>query len=164
MSGDAQQQLEGIWRYVANEIGGVALSPEMVAGTWPLVLLPGPYLPGWDGLWALVSDGNQGWTWSVAEVVGACRDVILGHTPEGTAPAAGIHLPCCGRFRIAPQQSPSEIDLEQFWNGDVIPSSSQLGIYRLTDEELTLCLAESGRPRPTAFASRGRGSLGRLMQ
>lgn len=157
------RQLDGLWRYVANSVGGTTYTAEQVARMATLVLLPGPYLPAWDGLWAAVSYGYEGGTWSAEEVKASCRHITLGGPREGEAPAADFYLWAGGRFRIA---SPNEIDLEQFWQGQVLGPSLQLGLYRISGERLTLCLSESGGPRPTRFDSEEHPSqyLGQLVR
>src|SRR5262249_53979078 len=110
-------------------------------------------LPGWTGLWAVVTCGYEGGMWSEAEIRATCRHIILGTDREGETPGSDFYLWAGGRFRIAPQGSPKEIDLGQVWKGAVIPSSLQLGLYRVEQTRLTLCLAWPGHPRPSGFTS-----------
>ncbi len=161
-----EDQLEGLWCYTAYEDGGSARSSEELAAMAKLVLLPGPYLPGWHGLWAVVTVGYEGGVWSDAELYASCRHRLLGTDRVGQAPAADFYLYAGGRFRIAPHRSPKEIDFEQFFDGVAVPSSLQLGLYKIADGRLTLCEAESGRPRPTGFTSgqSPRQSLGELVR
>jgi uncharacterized protein (TIGR03067 family) len=52
-------------------------------------------------------------------------------------------------YRIDPTPSPRAIDvILPMGNG---PGQLSLGIYKLTDDRLTLALAEPGQPRPAAF-------------
>jgi hypothetical protein len=148
-----EQWLEGLWSYTAYEEGGVKRAPEQIAKMHPFVLLPGEYLPGWNGLWAVVAYGYKGGIWSELEVKASCRHVILGVDRVGEAPASDFYLWAGGRFRIAPQRSPKEIDFEQFWMGTVLPSAMQLGLYRIDEERLTICLAEAGHLRPSGFTT-----------
>jgi hypothetical protein len=160
-----EHQLEGIWSYTTFEAGGVERPQDQVARMADIVLMGGEYLPGWNGLWAVVTYGYQGGTWSKAEVKASCRHIILGTIREGEAPASDFYLWAGGRFRNAPQRSPKEIDFEQFWGGTVLPGL-QLGLYSIVGERLTLCLTEEGRPRPTTFSSREdpRQNLGQLVR
>src|SRR5262245_11342458 len=109
-----EHKLEGIWIYSAHAVGGEERSQEQVARMAKLVLSAGEYLPGWNGLWAAVTYGYEGGTWSEVEVKASCRHIILGTSRDGESPAADFYLWAGGRFRIAPQKSPKEIDLEQF--------------------------------------------------
>jgi hypothetical protein len=147
------QWLEGLWSYTAYEEGGVKRAPEQVANMHPFVLLPGEYLPGWNGLWAVVTYGYKGGIWSEVEVIASCHHIILGVDRKGEAPASDFYLWSGGRFRVAPQRSPKEIDFEQFWKGTVLPSSMQLGLYRIDEKRLTICLAEPGQLRPSGFST-----------
>jgi erythromycin esterase len=52
-----------------------------------------------------------------------------------------------GKFAINPAASPATIDAEPD-GGELM-----LGIYKLEDEQLTICLARPGEPRPTEFAA-----------
>jgi uncharacterized protein (TIGR03067 family) len=148
-----EQQLEGLWTYAAYEAGGVQRTPEAVAGMYPIVLLPGDHLPGWHGLWAVISYGYQGGAWTEAELKVSCRCTILGTDRESEPPGPDFRLVAGGRFRVAPGRSPKEIDLEQFWGGTALPSSCQMGLYRIGPDRLTLCLSELGKPRPSGFRS-----------
>lgn len=159
------QNLDGLWSYTAYEEGGAKRASEQVATMAQLVLLVGEYLPGWDGLWAAVVYGYQGGSWTEEEVRAACRHIILGGEREQKAPASDFYLWAGGRFRIAPQRSPKEIDFEQYWGGEVLPATN-LGLYNLNEERLILCLAEAGKPRPSGFNStehphQSLGELGR---
>jgi hypothetical protein len=156
------QSLHGLWSYTAFEECGVRRSPEQLATMAKLVLLVGEYLPGWDGLWAAVSYGYEGGSWPEEEVGATCRHLILGERQE-IAPACDFYFWAGGRFRIAPRRSPKEIDLEQYWRGEVLPSLN-LGLYTLEEERLILCLADNGKPRPLAFSSseQAHQSLGEL--
>jgi uncharacterized protein (TIGR03067 family) len=147
-----EQELEGLWTYATHEGGGVKRTQEEVAAMYQLVLLPGEHLPGWHGLWAVISYGYHGGTWTSAELKLSCRCVILGIDRGSEPPGPDFYLWAGGRFRVAPDRSPKEIDLEQFWRGSALPSY-QMGLYRLDSDRLTLCLSESGKPRPSGFRS-----------
>ena len=69
------------------------------------------------------SQRYQGGTWSESEVKSSCRHIILGTAREVEGPGTDLYLWAGGRFRIAPEQSPQEIDFEQFWRGTVLPAS-----------------------------------------
>jgi uncharacterized protein (TIGR03067 family) len=148
-----EQRLEGLWSYIAYEVGGINRTPEQVATMAQLVLLADDYLPGWNGLWAVVAYGYEGGVWSEAEIKASCRQIILGTDRQTEASASDLYLWAGGRFRTAPQRSPKEIDFEQFWSGTVLPSSMQLGLYRIDAERLTLCLTEPEQSRPSGFTS-----------
>jgi hypothetical protein len=152
-TGVDERRLEGVWTYTSNEVGGERQTPEQVSRLAKFVLLPGDYLPEWDGLWAAVTYGYEGGVWSGAEVRASCRHIILGTEREGEAPGSDFYLWAGGRFRSAPDRAPQQIDLEQFWRGAALQSSLQLGLYRVEGNRLTLCLAESGGPRPSLFTS-----------
>jgi hypothetical protein len=85
-------------------------------------------------------------------VFAMCRYIILGTDYETLAPDApkDFYLLAGGRFCTNRQRSPSEIDLEYYWRGAALPCT-YLAIYRGVGDRLTLCPAESGQPRPTAF-------------
>ena len=158
-------ELEGLWQYTAYEEGGVKRLSGQLATMAELIILVGHYLPGWCGLWAGVAYGYEGGMWSESEVRASCRHIILGGDREGVAPASDFYFWAGGRFRLAPLQSPKEIDFEQYCRGDVLPSVN-LGLYRLDGEQLILCLAENGKPRPSGFNSREdvHQSLGELVR
>jgi uncharacterized protein (TIGR03067 family) len=160
-----EQQLDGLWTYTANEVGGARRTQEQVAAMYQVVLLPCDRLPGWHGLWAVISYGYQGSKWTEPELKLSCRCVILGTDRESEPPGPDFYLWAGGRFRIAPDRSPKEIDLEQFWMGGVLPSY-QMGLYRIDTDRLTLCLSESGKPRPSRFRSDEHSdqSLGELVR
>jgi hypothetical protein len=101
----------------------------------------------------MVSYGYKGGIWSEAEVKVSCRHVVLEAGQEGEAPTSDFYLWAGERFRVAPQRSPEGIDFEQFWKGTVLPSSMQLGVYRVDEKRLTICLAEPGHLRPSCFTS-----------
>jgi hypothetical protein len=147
-----KQKLEGLWTPIRSEVGGVYRPPELVDRMAQMVLLVGDYLSGWDGLWAAVTYGFEGGTWAEGDVKDACRHIILGTDREGIPLAPDFYLWAGGRFRVATDLWPGEIDLEQFWRGEVLPSK-QLGLYCLACDRLTLCLSESGRARPSKFRS-----------
>src|SRR5262249_29765103 len=111
------------------------------------------YLPGWSGIYAVVTCGYEGGTWSDGEIIASCHHRILGTERQGEAPAPDFYVWACGRFFIAPLRSPKEIDFEQFASGQALPSSVQLGLYAVTGERLTLCIADQGKPRPSGFNS-----------
>jgi hypothetical protein len=46
-----------------------------------------------------------------------------------------------------------EIDFEQFCRGTAFPTSMRLGLYRVDEERLTLCLADSGISRTSRLTS-----------
>jgi hypothetical protein len=147
------QHLQGLWSYTAYAVGEARKSPEQLATMSKLVLLPGAYLPGWSGIWAAVTYGYEGGSWSEEQVVSSCRERILEAETEAAAPAPDFYLWAGGRFWVAQDRSPKEIDFEQFIRGQVLPSSLQLGIFEVADKRLTLCLAETGNPRPSSFNS-----------
>jgi hypothetical protein len=124
-----EHQLGGLWSYTTFEEGGVQRPKEQVAMMANIVLIGGEYLRGWNGLWAVVTYGYQGGTWSGAEVKASCRYIILGNIREGEAPAADFYLWAGGRFRIAALRSPKEIDLEQFWEGTAGPTLHRPPIF-----------------------------------
>jgi uncharacterized protein (TIGR03067 family) len=158
------QNLDGLWSYTAYEEGGAKRPPDQLATMAKIVLIVGEYLPGWNGLWAAVAYGYQGGSWSEENVRAACRHIILGGEEEN-APASDFYLWAGGRFRVAPQRSPKEIDFEQYWRGEALPSTN-LGLYTLNEERLILCLAEAGKSRPTGFNSseQAHQSLGELVR
>jgi uncharacterized protein (TIGR03067 family) len=56
-------------------------------------------------------------------------------------------------FSLDPAKSPKQIDLKKE------DGKSQLAIYELSGDELKLCVDESGKGRPSSFATSGAGNL-----
>ncbi len=56
------------------------------------------------------------------------------------------------RFVIDAKKSPKEIDLIP--DGGPATDKHVLGIYKFDGETLTICMADAGRPRPTAFEAK----------
>src|SRR5262245_14835147 len=125
------QNLDGLWTYTAYEEDGLKRMPGSVATMAKFIILIGEYLPGWDGLWASIDYGYQGGSWSEEEARAACRDIILGGDRDEKNRPSDFYLWAGGRFRIAPGRTPKEIDFEQYWRGEVLPSSASFGIYSL---------------------------------
>jgi len=59
-----EQSLDGLWSYTTYEEGGKERPPEKVAAMAKVVLIAGAFLPGWDGIWAVVTYGYEGGQWS----------------------------------------------------------------------------------------------------
>ena len=144
--------LEGVWTYVTYEVCGVRRQPESLAKLANLVLLGWEYVPGWDGLWAVVIFGYDGNKWTDQQIKSACRKGILGDDKVDEPSACDIYIYAGGGFRVALEKSPNEIDWQQFCDGaPQIPMN--LGIFALNQDRLTLCMGFEGRPRPSRFSS-----------
>jgi uncharacterized protein (TIGR03067 family) len=62
-----------------------------------------------------------------------------------------------GTLHIDPSQSPKTLDAVLKSESGVGKAVTQRSIYKLDGDNLTLCSAKSGEPRPTSFDSRGKG-------
>jgi len=131
----------------------------LAALVFSLVLVP--RFPGDDpataerarhqGTWAVVSLVREGQAAS-ADIVGSIRRVVEedhvvwrrdGKNFAGT------------KFEVDPSKTPRAIDLIP--DGGPARDRRVLGIYRLDGDDLTICVADPGGPRPSAFEA-GTGS------
>jgi hypothetical protein len=110
-----EHDLDGLWSYTTYEEGGVVRSQDEVARMAKIVLLVGDYLPGWHGLWAVITWRREVGVWSEVEAKSFCRHIVLETDAEGPMPASNFYLYAGGRFRIARQQSAMGIDFEHYW-------------------------------------------------
>ena len=145
------QELDGIWSYTAFTEGPHQRTQEELAGMPRRAFLIGDYLPGWDGLWAIVTYGYQGGSWSGQEVLALCRHKILGGN-HVVPPRPDLYLYAGGIFRMTLQRSPHEIDMEHFYDGAGMgfPAESR-GIFSFSGDRLILTLAKENHPRPLTF-------------
>ena len=105
-----------------------------------------------EGEWRMVSatfDGKP----LADDMVKWCTRTTRG---DSTVVMAGPQTMVNARFSLDPSKKPGAIDYVNLHGGD--KGKTQLGIYELTDDRLTICMSPPGKPRPAAFeSSRGDG-------
>jgi uncharacterized protein (TIGR03067 family) len=99
-----------------------------------------------EGAWqvtAFIKDGNE----APKEDVETIKLVLEGETFTLMHREEKV----TGKFKADPGQKPATFDIE-VTEGDKA-GESQLGIFELDGDKLTICTAHKGLPRPTAFES-----------
>ncbi len=101
-----------------------------------------------QGAWSVVRFEREGVT-TPAEVLGSIERVVEG---DHIAWSRDGRRFAGTRFVIHPAVSPRQIDLIP--DGGPERETVILGIYRFDEDGvLTICIADAGQPRPTAFSS-----------
>jgi len=107
---------------------------------------------GLEGEWRMVSANFDGKPLA-ADMVKWCTRTTRG---DNTVVMAGPQTMLKARFALDPSKKPGAIDYVNLHGGD--KGKTQLGIYELIDDRLTICMSPPSKPRPEAFeSSRGDG-------
>ena len=95
-----------------------------------------------EGEWAMVSHVKDGKAMD-AGMVKYCRRVTHG---DETTVLAATQVMMRARFALDPSAAPKRIDY--FAAGKASTTPTQLGVYTLSGDRLTICMADAGAPRP----------------
>jgi uncharacterized protein (TIGR03067 family) len=101
-----------------------------------------------QGIWAVTSSIRDGEPAS-AEVVASIRRVVEGDHVVWKRDGKNF---AGTRFEIDPTKTPRTIDLLP--DGGPNRDKRVLGIYKLDGEDLTICIADVGQPRPSGFEAK----------
>lgn len=144
-------QIDGLWKPVACEVGGVAQPLEQVARMGRSLFLLGEWSSGWDGLWAIIRYGHEGGAWTEAGLRAICVSIIFGIDSVETLPS-DCYLFAGGRLRISEGNDIHLIEMQPFYRGSVLPTT-QTGVASVDDARLTICTTDCGNPQPVGLRS-----------
>lgn len=139
--------LQTLARGAATSQPGPDQAPTPGLGAPPPIVGSGP-ATAWEGDWVMVA-GVFGGAAMGPDMVKWTRRITHG---DVTAVVAGPKVMVKARFTLDAARRPATVDyllLEGPSKG-----KAQAGIYELTGDELKVCMAAPGKPRPGEFASR----------